>query len=170
MTPTVADLRRLYAVELLLAVLLLCIGVERGRDEAWPFIAWLMYEGNFPPPPESVSEIELRLVGGDGRVTKVMPYAIFGNAEIKLGREVAERAFEDRPDRNAYRDVLLRRLQPLLSASAAVEVQGWRLTWEVRALERPPLDLERPSTEMLIGRIDCSEAPSAPWCRQGAPR
>jgi hypothetical protein len=169
-TPAVADSRRLYAVELLLAVLLLCIGVVRGRDEAWPFIAWLMYEGNFPPPPESVSEIEVRLVGGDGRVTKVLPYAIFGNAEINLGREVAERAFEDRPDRSAYRDVLLRRLQPLLSATAAVEVQGWRLTWEVHARERPPIDLERPSTKLLLGRIDCSQARGAAWCRQGAPR
>jgi hypothetical protein len=163
-------LRRLYAVELLLAVLLVCIVVERGRDEAWPFIAWLMYEGNFPPPPARVSEVQLRLVGGDGRVTKVMPYAIFGNAEITLGREVAERAFEDRPDRGAYRDVLLRRLQPLLSATAAVEIQGWRLTWEVQARERPPLDLERPSMELLLGRIDCPPVRSAPWCGQGATR
>ncbi len=169
-TTTAADVRRLRTVELLLAALLLCIGVALGRAVAWPFIAWPMYAGPFPPPPKRVSEIQLRLVGRDGRVTKVMPYAIFGHVEIALGREVAARAFEDRPDRSAYRDVLMRRLQPLLSATGAVQVQSWRLAWHTQPRELPPLDLERPSTELMLGRIDCTAARDAASYRQDAPR
>jgi hypothetical protein len=168
---TAADVRRLRAVELLLVVLLLCIGMTRGWDAAWPFIAWRMYADGFPPPRERVSEIQLRLVGRDGRVTKVMPYAIFGHVEIQLGREVAARAFEDRPDRSAYRDALMRRLQPLLSATGAVELQGWQLAWDVQPSKLPPLDLERPSMESMLGSIDCAaDRNTASSSRQGAPR
>jgi hypothetical protein len=159
-TTTANEVRRLRGVELLLAALLLCIGAAqmRGRDRAWPFIAWPMYKDPFPPPPRQVSEIQLRLVSREGQVTKVMPYTIFGHVEIALGHEVAVRAFADRPDRDAYRDVLMRRLQPLLSANDAVQVQAWWLTWRTKPRELPPLDLEHPSTEFMLGSIDCAAA------------
>jgi hypothetical protein len=129
-----------------------------------------MYANGFPPPREHVARMQLRLVGRDGHVTQVMPCAIFGHVDIKVGHEVAARAFEDRPDRGAYRDVLLRRLHPMLSAAGADRVQGWQLTWEVHPLELPPFDLEHPSTESMLGTIDCAAGWSEGSCRRGAPR
>jgi hypothetical protein len=151
-------------------VLVVCIGLAGGRAVAWPFIAWPMYAGGYPGPPEQVSDVQLRLLGRDGCTMAVTAPEVFGHVEIALGREVIARAFEDGPERAAYRDVVLRRLRPLLVSGSVTAVQGWRLRWEVRPLELPPIDLARPTGSELLGRIQLPVSESARTPEAGAAR
>jgi len=166
----ISDRRRLRAVELALAVVVSCIAVAAGHVATWPLIAWPMYARGYPAPPDQVSDVRLRLLGRDGVTTTVTAPAVFGHVETALGREVIARAFQQRPDRAAYRDVLLLRLRPLLAARDVAEIQGWKLTWEVHPLDLPPFDLDDPMAEELLGRIEPGPAAEGAERARGAAR
>jgi hypothetical protein len=147
------DARLVRRFEWLLVALVTLLVAAHGRDEAWPFIVWPMYAKGYPPPPQRVSETELRLVCRDGEVMHLLPARLFTHVEIDLGRRVAAQAFVEQPGVEQYRRVLLRRLGPLLKEKDVVEVQGWALSWTVDPTAVPPFDLARPEQAILLGRI-----------------
>jgi hypothetical protein len=161
------DVRLVRGFEWLLVALVTLLVAAHGRDEAWPFIFWPMYARGYPPPPQRVSETELRLVCRDGEVVHLLPARLFTHAEIDLGRRVAAQAFVEGPGVEQYRKVLLRRLGPLLEERDVVEVQGWSLSWTVDPMAVPPFDLARPEQAILLGRI---RVPNRLQLTQGAPR
>jgi hypothetical protein len=150
------DVRLLRRFEWLLVALVTLLVAAHGRDEAWPFIVWPMYARGYPPPPQRVSETEVRLVCRDGQVMHVLPARLFTHVEIDLGRSIAAQAFVEQPGVEQYRRVLLRRLGPLLKERDVIEIQGWALTWTADPMAVPPFDLARPEGEILLGRIPVS--------------
>ena len=147
------DARLLRRFECLLVVLVVLLVVARGRDEAWPFIVWPMYADGYPPPPHRVSETELRLVCRDGEVVHLLPAQLFTHVEIELGRRVAAQAFVEQPGAEHYRNVLWRRLGPLLAERDVVDIEGWALSWTTDPAAVPPFELAQPEQETLLGRI-----------------
>jgi len=145
--------RLLRRVEWLLVALVALLVAARGRDEAWPFVTWPMYARGAPPPPQAVSETELRLVCRDGEVLRLLPAELFTHVEIELARRIAARAFVEQPSAEPYRQAILRQVRPFLEERDAVEIQGWTLSWTPHPTEVPPFDLARPDREILLGRM-----------------
>lgn len=152
-----ADARLVRRFVCLLVVLVALIVLARGRDGAWPFITWSMYERGYPAPPRRVFETELRLVCRDGSVLRLLPAALFTHVEIDLARRVAAQAFAEQPCAEEYRRTILRQLRPLLEERDVVEIEGWTLSWTPHPTAVPPFDLARPEQEILLGRIPVPE-------------
>ena len=147
------DARALRRFERLLVVLVVLLVVAHGRDLAWPFVVWRMYDRGFASPLRRFSETELRLVRRDGEVTHLLPSRLLTRVETGLARLVTAQAFVKQPEAEQYRAVLLRMLGPLLTDLDVVEIQGWTLSWTTDPLAVPPFDLAAPDEEILLGRM-----------------
>lgn len=147
------DARALRRFKRLLVMLVMLLVAAHGRDLAWPFVVWRMYDRGFASPLRRFSETELRLVRRDGEVTHLLPSRLLTRAETGLARRVTAQAFMKQPEAEQYRAVLLRMLGPLLTDLDVVEIQGWTLSWTTDPLAVPPFDLAAPDEEILVGKI-----------------
>jgi hypothetical protein len=145
------DARALRRFQRVLVMLVVLLVATHGRDLAWPFVAWRMYDHGLPSPLRRLSETELRLVRRDGEVTHLLPSRLLTRVESGLAHRVTAEAFLEQPEAEHYRALLLRLLGPFLTD--VVEIQGWTLSWTTDPLAVPPFDLAAPDEEILVGTI-----------------
>lgn len=151
-----AELRRTRIALVLITLALLPIG---HRVFAWPIVTWPMYSQNatpFPLPTESF--VELRVVDAAGTSHRVVSSRIFPMGRSGVARAAIVLAFDDDDpeQRDAHRRYLASVVERIPGIADPVEVQGWRLEWDVNPLAVPPLRHDKPRQSVLLGTFDVS--------------
>lgn len=144
----------LRLIKAAIVVLGLAVCLVGRRVSTWPVATWGMYSTWTPKlPPTRTSIIELRVVSARGDTQTVSSADLFSEERHELGDSFFEHAFDD--VQSAHRDadrVYIARLLDLRAADVeAREIQGWRVSWEVRPLELPPLHRDQPAELRLLG-------------------
>lgn len=156
----------LRLTKLALLVILLGLCVVGRRTVGWPIITWPMYSASTKGvPPPVTFDVELRIIDDTNRALKLLPVDII----LKGRQEVAERAIIEAFDpetaeslREAHRrylgGVVLRRLPE----AGTVIIEGWKIEWAVDPFKLPPLDLQNPSRQVMMGRFVVSRDDPTP--------
>ena len=129
-----------------------------GKQEAtWPLVSWVLYSGysaRFRTPEPSVSAIELRVYTKSGKIHIVKPEQILSLPYDSLSHNIVEQAFynEDTEVRDASRRYLINAISKYINDSSKIEsIQAWQLSYQVEPLTVPPIQVQAPTEEVMIG-------------------
>ncbi len=130
-------------------------GLINGRkSRCWPFGLWEMYSKDNPQVFAETSMVEVRAVGSGGEVQRFLPWQIFPFDRRGVAIRLIERTFAPETDPASrqgcqeYLTRLVRRKSP-----AVQTIEGWRLIWDVKPREVPPLEVGRPAKEIALGHF-----------------
>lgn len=119
-------------------------------------ISWALYSeysARFRPPEPSVSAVELR-VYTDRDLYVVKPEHILTFPRDSLSHKIVEQAFKniDTDSRDVSRKYLLRAVSSFIDADSEIKsIQAWKKTYQIEPLTVPPIQLQAPSTEVMLG-------------------
>lgn len=145
----------LTKISLLFFLLGLCI--VGNRKSTWPIVSWSLYSGysaRFRPPEPSVSDTELRVYTTTGELYVVEPEQILTMPRDSLSHSIVEKAFDDTDVgvRDASRRYLMSAVSSLIAADSPIKtIQVWESSYQVEPLKVPPLQLQNPSAEVMLG-------------------
>lgn len=146
---------RLTKISLLIFLISFCF---IGKQEAtWPLVSWVLYSGysdRFRTPKPSVSAIELRVYTESGEVHVVNPELILSLPYDSLSHNIVEQAFynTDTQIRDASRKYLIKAVSKYINSSSEIKsIQAWQLSYKVKPLEVPPIQVQNPTDEVMIG-------------------
>lgn len=149
-------LRALKLTKIYLLIFLIGICVVGKTKSTWPMISWALYSeysARFRPPEPSVSAVELR-VYTEGEMYVVKPEQILTLPRDSLSHKIVEQAFSntDLNSQDASRKYLLRAVSSLIDANSKIKsIQAWKKTYQIEPLTVPPIQLQNPTTEVMLG-------------------
>lgn len=146
---------RITVISLLIFILGICVAGK--RKSTWPIITWSLfssYSKRFQFPEEIISTTELRIYTKTGKSYVIRPEQLISVARSGLSKRLIANAFDDSniSVRNATRIYLVRRLRDYIPKGSNVEIiQGWKISYQVEPLALPPIRLEEPMSEVMVG-------------------
>ena len=148
-------LRALKLIKICLLIFLIGICIVGKTKSTWPMISWALYSeysARFRPPEPSVSDVELR-VYTEGEMYVVKPEQILTLPRDSLAHKIVEQAFSNTAiDSQASRKYLLRAVSSLIDANSEIKsIQAWKKTYQIEPLKVPPIQLQNPATEVMLG-------------------
>ncbi|MEQ8971891.1 MAG: hypothetical protein RIE73_16025 [Coleofasciculus sp. C1-SOL-03] len=149
-------LQALRLIKIFLLIVVLGMFVVGKRKSTWPIVSWALYSGysaRFRPPEPSVSAIELRVYTTTGDLHVVKPEQVLTLPRDSLAHDIVEQAFdnEDVSLRDASRRYLMRAISNLLNTNSDIKtIQAWKLSYQVEPLEVPPIQLQAPTSEVML--------------------
>ncbi|GEM_PF-2333914 len=149
-------LQALRLIKIFLLILVLGICVVGKRKSTWPIVSWALYSGysaRFRPPEPSVSAIELRVYTTTGDLHLVKPEHVLTLPRDSLSHKIVEQAFDNANVRvrDASRRYLMRAVSNLVHTNSEIQtIQAWKLSYQVEPLEVPPIQLQAPTSEVMV--------------------
>lgn len=146
---------RLTKISLL--IFILGFGIVGKRKSTWPIVSWALYSGysdRYRPPKPSVSAVELRVYTATGELHVVKPEHLLTVPRDSLSHKIVEQAFDDTDVsvRDASRRYLMQAVSNLVRANSDIEtIQAWQLTYPIEPLAVPPIQLQAPTAEVMLG-------------------
>lgn len=150
-------LRALLLTKICLLIFFVGICVVSKTKSTWPMISWALYSeysARFRPPEPSVSTVELRVYTETGEMYVVKPEQILTLPRDSLSHKIVEQAFSntDINSQNASRKYLLRTVSSLIAPNSEIKsIQAWKKTYQIEPLTVPPIQLQNPATEVMLG-------------------
>ena len=160
-------LRALRLTKISLVILLVGVCFVGKRKSTWPIVSWALYSGyseRFRPPPPDVSVTELRVYTESGDLQVVNPESILTLPRDSLALSIVEQAFDDTDVsvRDESRRYLMQAVSNLLGKSVNVEtIQAWQLTYPIEPLIVPPIQVQSPTDETLLGSFSRADLTAA---------
>lgn len=148
--------RVLLLTKLSLLFFIFGICVVGKRKSTWPIVSWALYSGysdRYRPPKPSVSAVELRAYSTTGELYVVKPEHLLTVPRDSLSHKIVAQAFKDTNTsvRDASRRYLMQAVSNLVSASEVETIQAWQLSYQVEPLAVPPIQLQTPTAEVMLG-------------------
>ncbi len=149
-----AVLRR---TQIVLLVLVVCLGLNGRREHYWPIVTWPVY-GTIRPafPPETKTQLQVRVVGASGVRHALLEGDLVERSRDEIAGDVIEgaaRALASRA-RAADRAHLVRLVALVLGDDAFESIEIWQLEWQVDPFARPSLILGRPDAPWFAANPD----------------
>ena len=147
----------LNLIKIYLLIFLIGICVVGKTKSTWPMVSWALYSeysARFRPPEPSVSAVELRVYTETGEMYVVKPEQILTLPRDSLSHKIVEQAFSntDVNSQDASRKYLLRAVSSLIDANSQIRsIQAWKKTYQIEPLTVPPIQLQKPTTEVILG-------------------
>lgn len=150
-------LQALRLTKIFLLIFLLGVCIVGKRKTTWPIVSWALYSGytaRFRPPEPSVTMTELRVTTTTGNSLIVKPEDILTLPRDSLSHNIVEHAFDDTDIsvRNESRRYLVRAVSNFLGKNSKIRtIQAWQLSYSVEPLAVPPIQMQTPATETMLG-------------------
>ena len=150
-------IRALQLTKIYLLIFLVGICVVGKTKSTWPMISWALYSdysARFRPPEPSVSAVELKVYTETGELYVVKPQHILTFPRDSLSHKIVAQAFNNTNinTRDASRKYLLRAVSNLIDANSQIKsIQARKKTYQIEPLTVPPIQLQTPTTEVMLG-------------------
>lgn len=154
-----SSLQALQLTKISLIIFILGICVVGRRESTWPIITWVLYStytDRFRPPKPSVSAVELRAYTTTGERYVVKPEQLLTLPYDSLSHSIVEQAFNDSDIsvRDESRKYLMNAVSNLVRANSEIEtIQAWKISYQVEPLAVPPIQLQAPTSEVMLGKF-----------------
>ncbi|MGB3296574.1 MAG: hypothetical protein WBB01_26610 [Phormidesmis sp.] len=153
----------LRLVKVFLLLLFIGICVVGKRKSTWPIVSWALYSEysprfRAPEPAVTVTELRVYTAAGDLRIVK--PEHILTLPRDSLSHKIVEQAFNesDVGGRDESRRYLMKAVSNLLGKNSKAEsIQAWHLSYPIKPLTVPPIQVGSPATEEMVGSFSAED-------------